>query len=62
MMPYLLRDAPDGNVRPPGRVLRRIVDGPCGRLQVNNLTVVRSTQRILQIGDVARSLAVDGND
>jgi hypothetical protein len=30
--------------------------------EVNNLTVVRSTQRVLQIGDVARTLAVDGND
>jgi hypothetical protein len=30
--------------------------------QVNDLTVVRSTQRVLQIEDVARTLAVDSND
>jgi hypothetical protein len=30
--------------------------------QVNDLTVVRSTQRVLQIRDVARTLAVDSND
>jgi hypothetical protein len=30
--------------------------------QVNDLTVARSTQRVLQIEDVARTLAVDSND
>ena len=30
--------------------------------QVNDLTVVRSTQRVLQIEDVARTLAIDSND
>jgi hypothetical protein len=30
--------------------------------QVNDLTAALSTQRVLQIGDVARTLAVDSND
>src|SRR5512140_2260903 len=30
--------------------------------QVNDLTVVRSAQRVLQIDDIARTLAVDSND
>jgi hypothetical protein len=30
--------------------------------QINDLTAVLSTQRVLQIGDVARTLAVDSND
>jgi hypothetical protein len=30
--------------------------------QVNDLTAVLSTQRVLQISDVARTLAVDSND